>query len=168
MHITLISLALSLLVVSCYRVDPWRNVTIKAGHTDYDSTRLIYPATNFSHDIEIEFLYTLDTLHAYINVYSQPIPPYQEDDKVAILSFDTKEHHHELPVFRLSGGQRLKIPEESLELFVELLEKNPYVLMTLKEGYRTKINTKNFKNHFNHLKTKPFPFIPNDPIGLAL
>lgn len=168
MYACLIVILLNFLFSACYQADPWRNLTIKTGHADYDSSKLIYPATNFSHDIELEFLYTSGKIHAYINVYSQIIPPYQGDDKVASLSFDVKEHHYELLVDRLSGGQRLKIPEDSLGFLIQLLEKNSSVLMTLKEGYRTKIDTKDFKKHFNILKTKPLSFIPNDPVSLAL
>lgn len=168
MHKILIILSLTLLLSSCHRSDHWRNISINAGNTKFNSSKLIYPATSFSHDLEIEFLYTAHTLHAYINVYSETILPYEGDEKVAFLTLDVKGHHYELLVDRLGGGQRLKIPEESLNFFIKLLEKHSSVTLALKEGYKTKINTRDFKKHFNNLKAKPLSFIPNDPVTLAL
>lgn len=168
MYKTLITILLAILFSSCNRSDPWRNLSIKTGNANFNSSKLLYPATNFSHDLEIEFLYTAQRLHAYINVYSETIPPHQGDDKVAALSLAVKDHHYEILVDRLAGGQRLKIPEESLTFFINLLEKHSYVILGLKDGYKTRINAKDFKKHFKILKAKTLSFIPNDPITLAL
>jgi hypothetical protein len=168
MYTTILALFLTLVCSSCNRSDPWRNFNIKTGNANFNSKKLVYPATNFSHDLEIEFLYTANKLHAYINVYSQTIPCYEGDDKVASVSLDVKGHHYKLLVDRLGGGQRLKIPDESLSFFIKLLEKHSSITLTLQEGYKTKINSKEFKKHFKTLKAKVLPFIPNDPITLAL
>jgi hypothetical protein len=168
MHALLSSCLLIFLCLSCYQSDRWRNISIKTGNPQFNSAKLVYPATNFSHDLEVEFLYTANTLHAYINVYSQTIAPYEGDESVASLSLDVKGHHYHLLVDRLAGGQRLRIPDQSLDFFIQLLEKHSSLVLSLKEHYKTKILCKDFKKHFNTLKTKPLPFVPNDPISLAL
>jgi hypothetical protein len=127
----------------------------------------VYPATNFCHDLEMEFLYTDKTLHAYINVYAESIPAYQEDAQVALLVLDVKGHQYDFLVDRLSGGQRLKIPEDSLAFMINLLEKYPYVTMTLGSAYKTKINALDFNKHFKMLKAKKLSMISSNPIGLA-
>lgn len=156
------------LCTSCYRSDPWRNLTIKAGNPSFNSSKLIYPATHFLHDLELEFLYTSGHLHAYINVYAQLIPPYEGNEKLSLLTIETQGHSHRFIVDRLAGGQRLKIPEDTLGPLVQLFKDHPSVVMQLGAVYKTKINTKEFKQHFDTLHVKPLALIPNNPIGLAL
>lgn len=160
--------ALVFLCSSCHRNDHWQNQNIKTGNPSFDSAKLIYPATHYLHDLELEFLYTSHQLHSYINVYAEHIPPYQDDAKVARLSIDAGGRSHHFLVDRLAGGQRLKIPDDLLGTFIEILKKNPSVVLTLEGLYRTKVHTKEFKKHFETLHAKPFTFIPNDPITLAL
>lgn len=168
MHKIACLIYLLIICSSCYRSDPWRNLTIKTGSSAFDSSKLIYPATYFLHDVELELLYTAEKLHAYINVYSQRILPYQGDEQAALLSIDTKQGSHQLIVDRLAGGQRLKIPEEFLGTFIQLLKSHSSITLILEEGYKTKINTQGFKKHFATLHNKPLFFIPNNPVGLAL
>lgn len=168
MKIYLYALVGSVLLLACQHNDRWRNVTIRTGNEQFDSSKLIYPATNFCHDLEMEFLYTGKKLHAYINVYAETIPCYQEDTQVALLVLDVKGHQYDFLVDRLSGGQRLKIPDDSLNFMLGLLEKYPYVTLTLGNAYRTKINALDFNKHFKMLKAKKLSMISSNPISLAL
>ena len=153
---------------ACQHHDRWKNINIRTGSKAYDASKLVYPATNFCHDLEIEFLYTDHKLHAYINVYAETIQSYEEDSQVALIFLDVKGHHYDLLVDLLSGGQRLKIPEDSLNFMIGLLERYPYVTITLWSSYRTKINAQDFNKHFKMLKAKKLSVISNNPIGLAL
>jgi len=157
----------SLLLLACQHNDRWKNVSIRTGNGQFDSSKLVYPATNFCHDLEVEFLYTDKHLHAYINVYAETVPAYEEDPQVALLVLHVKGQQYDLLVDRLSGGQRLKIPQESLNFLIDLLEKYPYVTFTLGSIYRTKINALDFNKHFKMLKAKKNPMLSSNPISLA-
>jgi len=157
-----------LFLSSCYHDDPWRNLSIKTGSSSFNSSKLIYPATHFLHDLELEFLYTQETLSAYINVYAETIPSYEGDDRAALLIMEVSGKTQKLVVDRLSGGQKLKIPDMHLSSFVNTFKNHPSVILRLGEDYKTKINTKEFKKHFEKLHIQPFVFISNNPIGLAL
>jgi len=144
------------------------NLKLKAGSQAFNSAKLLYPATNFSHDLEIEFLYTADQLHAYINVFLEAIPAYEHDEKSALIRIETKSGVHQLLVHRLSGGQRLKIPEDLLETFLSYFEQNSSLSLKLQGPYHTQINCKYFKQHFKQLKVKQVDFIPANPVRISL
>jgi len=165
----ILSLALLsvLCCIACQHHDRWRNVAIKTGSDRFDSSKLIYPATNFSHDLELEFLYTQGELYAYINLYAERVPPYQEDPRVASLLVEAKGQRLELLVDRLAGGQRVRIPEESLPLLLDLLEKYPYVTFVLGDFYKTRVDARDFNKHFRSLKAKKLSFVSSNPITLA-
>jgi hypothetical protein len=162
------TLALIAFCGGCLRHDPWLNIKLKTGSQAFNSAKLLYPSTNFSHDLEIEFLYYEDLLSAYINVYLEPVPCYQNDEKTALLKVETKSGPCQLLIHRLSGGQRLKIPEDLLEVFLSYFEQNPSITLKLQGSYSTHINCKHFKEHLKKLKVKQLNFIPANPVRVSL
>lgn len=160
-------LLLPLMMTSCQKNETWKNLSIKTNQPQFYSAKLIYPVTNFTHDIEIEFLHASGNLSAYLNVYYDKIPPYNDNESIAQITFQTKEGDSTLLVHRLAGGQRLKIPEESLGLVVEMFKKNKWIVLKLSSSYKTKIITEDFKKHFEHLKAAP-PLLSMPTISLSL
>jgi hypothetical protein len=152
----------------CLRSDPWLNVKLKTGSQRYNSAKLLYPSTNFSHDLELEFLYNDNKLTAYINVYLEEIPAFQNDEKLALLQIETKSGSTQLLLHRLSGGQRLKIPEDLMEVFISYFEQNSALTFKLQGPYNTKIDCKHFKEHLKKLKLKQIDLIPTNPIRVSL
>lgn len=164
----LLVFAAGCILSSCSRTDFWQNSSIKTGNKEFDSAKLIYPASNYTHDYQLEFLYSEDSLKAYINLYSSKAPIYSEDSELTLLKFMIKDNKYEVIVDRLSGGQRIRLPVEATSLLINLLEENNEVTIFFKEGMKFNISSYNFKKHFKSLKAKPLVFIPNDPVGIAL
>lgn len=152
----------------CLRHDPWMSLKIKSGSPLFNSNKLIYPATNFSHDLEIEFLYSNYQLSAYINVYLEQIPAFEKDEKTALLKIDTPAGSTKFLVHRLSGGQRLKIPEDLMDQFLSLFEQNASLTLKLQGPYNTKVSCKTFKQHLKTLKLQQIDLIPSNPIRVYL
>ncbi|PCI94538.1 hypothetical protein COB11_03750 [Candidatus Aerophobetes bacterium] len=164
----LLTLAILVCCIGCSRTDSWRNSSIKTGNKEFDSSKLIYPASNYTHDFQLEFLYSENSLKGYINLYSNKAPIHADDSELAMLKFIVNGNRYETIVDRLSGGQRVRLPADALALLINLLEKHSEVTVFFKEGVKFNISTYSFKNHFKSLKAKPLLFIPNDPIGIAL
>ncbi|MCH9630388.1 MAG: hypothetical protein S4CHLAM37_03840 [Chlamydiia bacterium] len=164
----LICFTLLALCASCSRTDSWRNSSIKTGNKAFDSAKLIYPASNFTHDYQLELLYVDNSLKGYINLYSGKAPIHAEDNELSMLKFIVNGNRYETIADRLSGGQRIRLPTEALALLINLLEKHSEVTIIFKEGMKFNISSYSFKKHFKSLKAKPLLFIPNDPVGIAL
>lgn len=169
-NFSITSFAILLLVIcgGCLRRDPWLNIKLKTGSQAFNSAKLLYPATNFSHDLELEFLYADNVLAAYINVFLEEIPPFENDEKSALLKIESTSGTSQLLLHRLSGGQRLKIPEDLMEMFLSFFEENSSVTLKLQGPYNTKINCKHFQDHLKKLKVKQLDFIPANPVKVSL
>lgn len=159
---------LAILLASCQKRDSWQHSAIRTGNKEFDAKRLTYPALSKHSDIEIEFLRIKNRLHVYLNVYSESIPSLENDQKLSLIVIESKGIKQEFFVERLEGGQRLRIPEESLPLFIKLLESHSNLILSAKGGYKAKIQTHHFKDHFKKLNATPLFSLPSNPIGIAL
>lgn len=145
----------------------WDYMSISTGYKEYDTSRLVYPKSSYLHDMEIEFVYSENTLTAYINVFSKPVPLYENNPNLTLLTISSSEGVHEMICDRLKGGQKIKIPQDSLPLVIDLMEKNSPVTLSLSNFYQLKIQTTGLKKDFNRLKKKNLPLTSNKPLGIA-
>ena len=159
---------LAIFLIGCSKSDRWQNVYIKTGSASFDSSKLIYPASNFCQDIQLELLNTEEQLYIYLNVYAHPVTPYKENLKEALITLDTGTKEYQLIAERLEGGQRIRVPLTSTTFVVDLMKSSNFVIIKLQDGYRTKILTTHFTDYYKKLKNLPPSFISNRPVGLAL
>ncbi len=164
---TLVGLFLCLSFVACTKSTNWQYTNISTGYKEHDSSRLIYPSTYYTHDMELELVYAQHQLSAYINVYSKLIPEYNDDKSLAMLTIKTPNGSYQILCDRYGGGQKLKIPSSSIPLIINLLEENDKITLSLSNFYQLKIATSGFKKDFNRLKKKNLPLHSNKPIGIA-
>lgn len=166
--LTPLALILLTLLTSCSKTDSWRNSSIKTGSKEFDSARLVYPSSNYTHDYQLEFVYSDSQLNAYLNLFSARAPTFKDDKELTQLKFIVNGKQYETVADRLSGGQRIRLPADSMALLIKLLEDHKTVTIHLKETMKFTIYSDPFKKHFKALKAKPLLFIPNDPVGIAL
>lgn len=158
---------LSLIFLSCVSGSTWQYSRVSTGFSEHNFSRLSYPKTAYLHDMELEFIHYQNQIDAFINVFSREIPIYEKNDKLALLTIKTQDGSYQILCDRYRGGQKIKIPNESISLVLHLLESNAELTFSFSSFYELKVLTKNFQKDFNQLKKKPLPLMSNKPLGIA-
>ena len=168
MRVFIYLILLFVFCISCTKTDRWRNSTIQTGLKEFDSSKLVYPASNYLHDYQLEFTHVNQTLRGYVNFYTQTAPSLEKDQQVTQIKICADGNEYIAHADRLAGGQRIRFQTQTLSLLVQLLKKHKVVTLTFQQGMKFVVQSEDFKKHFKALKAKPLLYIPNDPIGIAL
>lgn len=149
---------LSSLLASCRSSSPWNLDRVESGNAAFNSTKLIFPASDAIYGIDIEFLHTSKDLYVYLNVHSTPVPPLKDDPKHAhvVLTVGSEKHH--FVALRREGGQRLLLSKETVNLLIESLQKDLPIEIRV-SGYSTQLTTADFSKKFQ--KMQQAPLFPN-------
>lgn len=159
---------LQLLFFSCYRKDSWELLSLSSTKAPQSCAKLLYPATSYLHDMEVEFVKVDDEIFSYISIFSGIIPPSGEEESKAKITLSSFLGKKEFLVNRLEGGQKLKIPQEALEEFIMIFAKSPEITVQIQGSYKQVIDTKKFPLYFSKLKKYQTPTLPPLPISLSL
>ena len=151
-------------LLACSRSSPWAFSQVHSEREEFRSTKLTYASHSPVNGIDLELLKTQERLTAFLNIHSIPIPPGREDPKRAMLflTIDGKKSEH--AVYRLDGGQRFVLDEETTTLLIEALKEKQDVALSL-SSYRTLLKPEGFGPGFERLN-HPFPL--ENPFRLPL
>lgn len=96
----------------------------------FNSGRLFLEPDSKSHHIELEISRSASGIHMYLNLLLFPAPPLPEDSSktCAELIVDGQEPLIFYP-YRLSGEQRLLVPDEIAQKIIDLLSENHAILI---------------------------------------
>lgn len=151
-----IIIAISLLILaSCQSDSPWRVSHVEGSRPKFASVRLSYATKDIVNGVGVEIVCTQGALRTYVDVYSQQIPPYQENENQAKVSLITAETTTETTAHRHEGGQRLTLTQDVQQLLIEALLQGKPVTLQL-EGYATTLDPERFKEAYDKLQTSPF------------
>lgn len=128
---------------------------IKASSPEFNSSKLSYRSANAPNGINLEFLRTSSSLHLYLYVRSQIIPPCKHDQKKAIVTILTDEGAYTEEAARLEGGQKVLISDPLRDKIIEALKKNLPVTIRL-QGYSTTIDPQDFSDYLEKMDNPPF------------
>jgi len=145
---------LLLLLAACQSNKAWEVSHVQTGTKEYSSARLSYPVQDAVNGIGIEMICTQGLINTYLEVHAQHVPPYQGNEKEALVilkiegkTFQAIGHRHE-------GGQRVSLPPQLQQLLTESLQLNQPVTVLL-EGYFTTLEPKEFSEQFRELQSEP-------------
>jgi len=124
-------------------------------HEEFRSTKLTYFSRDPIHGIDLEFLKIGNRLNAYLNVHSVPVPLRQKDQKNVPLKLDINGEIIDCESYRLEGGQRFLLSQETLKILIDSLQHQKKITLIL-PGYRSTIQAEDFSTKFDHL-LHPFP-----------
>ena len=150
-----------LFLASCTKGDPWNESCIRSHVTKHDLAKLSYPPSNECEGLELELVRNGDEIRGYLNAYKSNFK--EENSIITILSSDRKKTFE---VTRLSGGQRLRLSEESLNYLIETLLQESVTVYT--SHFKQTYECYQFKNHFATLQKKPTPYLPEKLITFDL
>ncbi len=145
-----------LVLSSCERQDPWTLQTIRAGNSDFNSSKLAYATEDQVNGLDLEILSSKKELRIALLVHSHPVPAYDLDEKKALVKISSPEKQIVTLASRREGGQRLILPEKV----------HPFILSTLKNGepltlqvpgYKSTVMPKKFSTLLEKLE-HPSPF----------
>ena len=148
------AILLLLLLFACESNKSWEVSHVQAGKKEYNSARLSYPVQDTVNGIGIEMICAQGLINTYLEVHAQHVPPYQGNEKEALVilkiegkTFQGIGHRHE-------GGQRVSLPPQLQQLLTESLQLNQPVTVML-EGFFTTLEPKEFSEQFRELQTEP-------------
>ncbi len=148
-------LTLSVCLASCRSNNPWDLDRVESGHSDFNSTKLIFPADDPIHGIDVEFLNTSKNLYAYLNVHSLPIPELKNNPKHAFVYFMIGSEKHRFEALCREGGQRLLLPEDAVKLMISSLENDLSIQIKI-SGYSAEITASGFSEKYKEMEQSPF------------
>lgn len=125
------SLILLLLIPlsSCSQTSsPWKVDKIQTNNPHYNSTRLVYSDKN----ARLELYRTANETVAYFSVTSLPVPPLPSDESKSRITLTIEKEEEKVIVHRISGGQKMILPETTLLKILDAMKKQQNV--TLKTG----------------------------------
>ena len=134
----LLLISLLLFAGGCIKPDPWQNLTIKTGSQTYNFSKLTH-IYNQENPLQLEILALDHDLIAYINIDQGKLPCYEKDEGVALVCIRAKHKNFSFLADRLSGGQKIKIPNDILDDFLAALKENSEVIISIDQQYKTKI-----------------------------
>ncbi len=138
---------LGCLAISCGKQSHWAFDQIHSNKSEFCSTKLTYRSLDPAYGINLEFLKTQDSLNTYLNVHSIPLKGKQKDVPLKI-EIDGKVLR--ASAYRLAGGQRFLLPQETANLLIDALKNGKEVSMTLVE-YKTTFKPDDFSQKFEKL-----------------
>lgn len=151
-------------LLACSRSNPWAFSQVHSEREEFRSTKLTYASHSPVNGVDLEFLKTHEKLTAFLNIHSIPIPPGKNDPKhtALFLTIDGKRSEH--TVYRLAGGQRFILDDETTALLIGALKEKQDVTLSL-SSYRTLLTAEGFGQGFEKL-IHPFPL--ENPFRLPL
>jgi len=142
------------LLCSCTQNDNWAVNHIQTGNEAFNSSKLSFPTHDAVNGIDLEFLCVQGKVHAYLQVHSQTIPPYQGNPKEAVVTLQMGETTFSGIAHRHEGGQRLLLSDSLQEHLLKALKENKSVTIRL-EGYKTVVAAEQFSEHFEEFQGSP-------------
>jgi hypothetical protein len=148
---------LTAMLTSCRSGSRWSLDRVESGSSAFNSTKLIFPAGDPIHGIDVEFLNTSKNLYVYLNVHSTPIPALKDDPKHAFVILTIGSEKHRFEAVRREGGQRLLLPEEAVNLLIGSLQKDLPIEIKI-SGYSAQLTASDFSEKFKKMQQNPlFP-----------
>lgn len=142
----------SLCFASCQTPSRWTASHMQANDPSFRSSRLTYHCQDRINEINVEFLKTRSSLHCYLYVHSDAIPPYKGALQEARVQLLIESTQHTIIAMRHAGGQRLLLPDSAGSLILSALDKGTPVFIKL-DGYAVKLDPENFKEQFASMQT---------------
>lgn len=128
----------------------WRYNEAIASCPSQNVARVIYPSKNICNGLELEITNSSCGLEMYINISSLYLPQKANNPKITTVRICIDGDDKEIDAYRLGGGQRLRIPEETrYEIINTLLACKP---VTLQIGrFKETISPEEFSHPFMRL-----------------
>jgi hypothetical protein len=139
------------LLCSCSHNDSWAVNSIKTGSLEFDSSKLSYQSKDPIRGLDLEILNIRGQLHAYLQVRSHTITPYENNPKKALLTFIVEDTTYSDVALRHEGGQRVSLSEHMQEILISSLKKDLPVTVRL-GSFETIITAEKFAKYYNELK----------------
>ena len=152
-----IKIALLIFFCSCAHNDPW------AASRQFDSSKLSYSPKDNLRGLSLEIFQVEGKEHAYFQITSHTINPYEGNPKQALLTFIIGEASYSDVVPRHEGGQRISLSEKMQEILISSLKENRSVTVHV-GGLETIITAGKFADHYDGLKRAPI----QNPFKLSL
>lgn len=153
-----------LILTGCRSQTPWTTDRISSGQSKFNSTKLAYTAEDPINGLDLEFLKIQDTLYAYLNVHSVPIPPLKKGEgngiQYSAVYITIGPEKHRFEAIRREGGQRLLLPNDAADLILSSLKKELPVGIAV-SGYSSLVTPSDFAKQYkkiekNHTFKSPF------------
>ncbi|MEC7838403.1 MAG: hypothetical protein VX777_00015 [Chlamydiota bacterium] len=137
---------LFLLLFSCSKSPVmWKHSKSYGTCSEYSSSKVHYKDPTSTRPLEIELINTSDTSLLYINAHTLEFPAQKEHPDKSKVHITIDDEEIETSAYRLQGGQRLLLDDDSRKLIVDALNNNKSV--TIKVGrYKTVLSPKGFKH----------------------
>ncbi len=146
---SVVKIFLFILLSSCHHASTnWQIDRMTAGTAEHNSTRLSYKTRDKVSGIDLEFLKTKLSLHAYLNVHSVPIP----ENAKGFLIIDGACRPLEAHVRK--GGQRILLSDSTCDLLIQSLLAGKSVEIRL-SSYHTTFSPNGFKSQFETMQNFP-------------
>ncbi|MEM1283252.1 MAG: hypothetical protein AAGG81_06835 [Chlamydiota bacterium] len=121
--------SLLLLLVSCSKpLSPWKVNKIETSNPSYNSSRYIFTDGN----TRFELYKTAYETVGYFSVTSLPIPSLLENSSISQIRLTIDDDRETVIAHRITGGQKLILPENTLQKILEALKEKKSV--TLETG----------------------------------
>jgi len=137
------TLFLSLLSSCNSHSSPWKNQQVTTSTPQFNSSSITYDNKTTANRITLELTQTYDGMRIYLNIASLTITPNKEKPDRANIFITINGTQQESEAFRLQGGQRLLLQEQTRDTIINALLGNKTV--TLRVGrYKTDIIPEGF------------------------
>ena len=144
--------ALLLLLCSCARNDSWTARSIQTGSPEFDSSKISYKSQDRAQGLDLEIFQVGGLTHAYFQVQSHTIAPYEGNPKNALLTFVIGENTYSDVALRHEGGQRVSLSDKMQQLLLSSLQKNLSVTVRL-GSFETIIKAEKFTKYYTEGKS---------------
>jgi hypothetical protein len=144
-----------LFLAACGSDSQWKTDRIASDYSEHHSTRLTFASEDTVHGLDVEFIKSKDSMRAYLNVHSIPIPPHRNDPKKAQVTLDIGDDRHTFEAYRLEGGQRLLLPGALIDSLLQALKEHKNPTLSVR-GYRATLSFKHFSEQLEKFE-HPFP-----------
>ena len=131
---------------SCSHSSNWQVEHLYSDCKEHCSKKLSY--LNRISGIDLEIIYVEDNMKAYLNLYPHTIK------QLDVIELITKEASQKFSAYCLEGGQKVLLSPECLTFFLQALENNQEVQITI-GGYQSMIKPSEFQENFKKLQTFP-------------
>ena len=119
----------------------------------WNSGRIYLCPSNEYSGLEVEFMRTFSGVRMYINVFGLEIPPNGDDLSTSQVYVSFKDYSYTFTAQRFTGGQRLLVPEETMEEIIECLTRGQPVFLRVGR-YEGDIYPEQFSEIFTRLMSK--------------
>jgi hypothetical protein len=143
-----------LVLAGCSGHTRWSVKAIKAGDSEFNSSRLVYRCPSKTEGIDLEFLKTKQSLNLYFVVHSHPVPGHEGNPHRAHAVLEADGSRVSFMAHRHLGGQRVLCPAEIQEKIIKYLFDAIPVTIHL-GGYQATIEPARFTEHYNKMHYPP-------------